>query len=249
MEKKKIILLIGLFLILLFVGFILFKPSTKETVPANNNQNKINIKKKIDTSTWNEYINNQLGFSIKIPSEVFMSGSCEGDKYDSLKILQDNENNSVYILTNHYTIDNGKCLKVSYSLDDIRKQKQDMAGEIYFSPYLGWNIMVNNIANKEDILKYLKSSFGSGCFIDNEYLREDGSYRIYLKGTRNSESDPWWGTCPLNFSYRIIYSPEKHKLMSVVLGQECKFQSIDPELSDQSYQCYDEEMIKTFKFE
>jgi len=247
LNKKLVLLLIILFLVLISIGVVLFCCPEKESISSFKNEetNKY-VKKPIDTSDWNEYVNNQLGFSIKIPSSVFAIG-CEKDRMEPLRIVQDN--NAIYVLEDYYKYDNqGNCVKSSYSLEKIRKEFNEYSGEAYYSPYLGWRILINNIEDEDDILKYVKESFGSGCSIENKKLQDDGNYKIYLKGERNSDSDPWWGNCLLNFSHRIIYSPQKHKLMSVVLGQECKFQSTNPELLDQSYECYDEEMINTFKF-
>jgi hypothetical protein len=250
MNKKHILLL---FILLLIIVVLVFSCGyKKELVSDSNNEEKIIPKKLIDTSNWNEYINNQLGFSIKIPQKVFTIGHCQKDQnFATLKILDDSSNKTVYILEDYYkTNDNGECIKVDNSLESVQKQIKELKEQGYYpSPYLGWSIIVNDINSEEDILKYLKNSFGSGCYIENKSLQGDGNYDIRLKGERNNEEDPWWGNCPLNFAYKIIFSKEKNKLMSVVLGQECKFQSINPELSDPSYECYDEEMIKTFKFQ
>jgi len=238
-------------IICISAGVFLFLFNKKEPAPKSNYSGVVaNIKKPIDTSDWTDYINGQLGFSIKIPQEVFMLG-CRGEEptYGPMRVFEDSANGRMYIVEDYYDNRNN-CVKVVQTLDEIAKYMNELAKQDYFpSPYLGWSIIINNIGEEQDILKYAKENFGSGCSIDNKDLEKDGNYRIYLKGERNNENDPWWGSCPINFSYRIIYSPEKQKMMSVALGQECKFHSTDPELRSPSYQCYDEEMVKTFKFE
>lgn len=239
--------------VIVFVAVFLLCRNIKEATPENKPANEgvvANISlapKPADTSDWTDYTNERLGFSIKIPPKVFMIGCRKEDPtFSSPRILEDG--NSVYVLEDYYRVDSeGQCVKISYSLDDIKEQIKESS--VYPSPHLGWNIIINDVDNDQDILSMLRQSFGSGCLIDSRFLQDDGNYRIFLKGERNSETDPWWGSCPLNFSYRVIYSPEKKKMMSVTLGQECKFQSTNPELSDQSYRCYDEEMAKSFKFD
>lgn len=242
----KIWIKISIIVACIAIGISFFLFNKKEIEPTIKYTGTIaNIKKPVDISDWNEYINSRLGFSIKIPPQVFMLGCREKTEYGQIRTIENNEKGTVYLVEDYY--DN--CVKTVQSLESISAHQKELSENGYFpSPYLGWSIIINDIEKDEDILKYAKDNFGSGCYIDNKDLEKDGNYRIYLKGEKNDENDPWWGSCPINFSYRIIYSPEKHKMMSVALGQECKFHNMNPETASPSYQCYDEEMIKTFKF-
>jgi hypothetical protein len=243
---------LSIILLLILTILILFLFNKKEPESKSVNQEKVsNIKKPIDTSNWTDYTNKQLGFSIKIPPKVFMIGCRQKEPtYTPIRILEDNTMERVYIFEDYYNDNSGQCVKIINSLEDIRQQTREAIEKNYYpSPHLGWSIIINDIENEQDILKHIKTNFGSECIINTKDLQEDGNYKIYIKGNQKEENDPWWGNCYLNFAHKIIYSPEKHKLMSVVLGQECKFNSTNPELLDSSYQCFDDEIIKSFKFE
>lgn len=250
---KILIIALVVFSILIAV-FCLFYKKKSVHIPIDNGI-VAPVKKSIDTSNWNEYYNSQLGFSIKIPQEVFEITSCRQEKgLTPIRVLQDNERGIVYIFEDYYKNDkNGQCVKIIRSLDDLRTETENMGEDIIGErvlpmPYFGWEIIINKIENNEDILRYIKHNFGSGCIVTYKRLQEDGNYDIKLEGDQKEEDGPWWGNCYLNFAYKIIYSPERNKLMSMGLGQECKFYSSDP-VTSSSYQCYDEAMIQSFKFE
>ncbi len=235
-------------LALIFIGGFLFLSNKKEKAPVINNPNNgVVTPKPIDTSSWTNYTNTQLGFSIMIPLEINGKVRCSDAQATNVpvKIFEDNSNGIVYISQSYYydawdqaqqKITN-QCKKITSTLDSLR------GGDI-----LGWKITINNIKDNEDILKYIKANFGSTCSIVDKFLQNDGNYQITIKGrdlTENGEVT-MDSTCLTNFVYKILYSQEKHKLMSVVLGQECKF-GTDPSVQS-SYQCYDDTMIQSFKF-
>jgi hypothetical protein len=236
-------------LALIFIGGFLFLLNKKEKTPIINNPNNVIVTPKpIDTSSWTNYTNTQLGFSIMIPLEINGKVRCSDAQATNVpvKIFEDNSNGIVYISQAYYydawdqaqQKTTNQCKKITSTLDSLR------GGDI-----LGWKITINNIKDDEDILKYIKANFGSTCSIVDKSLQNDGNYQISIKGrdlTENGEVTMDL-TCLTNFVYKILYSQEKHKLMSVVLGQECKF-GTDPSVQS-SYQCYDDTMIKSFKFQ
>lgn len=244
-QKYLFILII---IALIFIGGFLFLSNKKEKTPVINNPNNVAITPKpIDTLSWTNYTNTQLGFSIMIPSEINGKVRCSDAQATNVpvKVFEDNSNGVVYISQAYYydawdqaqqKITN-QCKKIIPTLNSLRSED-----------ILGWKITINDIKNDEDILKYIKANFGSTCSITDKVLQKDGNYQINIKGrdlTENGEvtMDP---TCLTNFVYKILYSQEKQKLMSVVLGQECKF-GTDPSMQS-SYQCYDDTMIQSFKF-
>ncbi|MFA5368755.1 MAG: hypothetical protein WC303_01955 [Candidatus Paceibacterota bacterium] len=236
-------------LALIFIGGFLFFSNKKEKAPVINNPNNgIITPKLIDTSSWTNYANAQLGFSIIIPLEINGKVRCSDMQATNVpvKVFADNSNGLVYISQAYYydAWDQAQqkmtdqCKKITPTLDSLRD------GYI-----LGWKIVINDIKNDEDILKYVKENFGPTCSITDRGLQKDGNYQISIKGrdlTENGEvtMDP---TCLTNFVYKILYSQEKQKLMSVALGQECSF-GTDPSVQS-SYQCYDNTMIQSFKFQ
>jgi len=235
--------------------FLKYKEPKPAVINANNSQSNISTTpitpKPVNTSSWTEYFNDDLGFSIKIPAEVYginIGGCIGGSPFKApLKTLQDGDN--VYIFPEYYyeVGDRGYCRKVEYTDDLIKKEALEInqtTGVLPSKLSFGWKITVKN-ASADDIAEYAKETFGSSCVVDKLSLQDDGNYQIGLKGTDWS-TENGYGNCFLDFASKFIYSPAKHKLMSAVLGQECTFYSADP--SDVSnYQCYDDAMIDSFK--
>jgi len=234
------------------IGFSYFLNKKEPEPKPKDNGIVANIRKPVDTSNWNEY-KSELGFSIKLPKEVYATGwHCHEDVLNPLRVLEDKGRGRVYIFEDYYQLDKeGNCVKIVRSLEDIRKQTDEEVGQGYYPGFdFGWTIIINEPTDNEDTLKYIKDNFGSTCSIDSENQQTDGTYDIRIKGRKLMENGQWImdETCNTDFAYKITYSQEKNRLMSVVLGQEGKFYSSNPETSSDS-QGYDEEMIKTFKFE
>ena len=251
--KILIIILCILVLSLLFSLLIEKNPKINLT-----NQGVIaNIKKPVDTSNWTNYSNNVLGFSIKIPPESYGTYRCSPRKVISVpvKVFEDNINNAVYIAEEYYysadgygTNNEGECKKIIQSIASFKKDAKEYedSGFPNPKPRLGWKIIVDSVKDEDDILNYIKENFGSQCAIQTKFLKENGNYELVLIGEEKKDSEPWYGSCYLGFAYKIIYSPEKGRIMSVVLGQEGTFQT-NPEDSS-TYQSYEDEMLKSFEF-
>lgn len=243
---KFIKYLIIIVLIVVATGVILL--CKKEQLPVTNNpNNEAIVSKPIDISNWMNYINTQLGFSILVPPEVNGKVRCSNAPATNVpvKVFEDNQNGAVYI-TQEYYYDawdrssekmTNQCQKITSTLGSLR------SGDV-----LGWKIVINDVKNDKEILKYVKVNFGSTCVVADKILQQDGNYVVSLIGSDAGENanDLWYGSCYLGFVYKILYSPEKQKLMSVVLGQECKF-GTNPALAE-VYRCYDDTMIQSFKF-
>ena len=112
---------------------------------------------------------------------------------------------------------------------------------------MGWAILIRSIKDEGELDKFIKEIYGSGCSAGNKqpWEQQDGVYEISVSADGTTLGDT---TCPIDWMNRIkvLYAPEKNKLMSVILGQECTF-STNP--YSKPYQCYDEEMINSFRFE
>jgi len=245
----KLLTFAVLIIAIIFVG--LFCYSKKTTHPIfSNKEISTNTKKIIDTSSWIKYTNKQLEFSIKIPPEVPTLYRCPDNEQTGntpLNVFEDSQNGSVYITPTYYYDTNwnqpeqrfiGECNKITYSLESLKKEGA--------RPFLGWKIVINNPKNDTEITNFIKQNFGSTCIIESKNLQSDGNYKITIKG-KNVGQNLMDTDCLTNFQYEILYSPTKNKLMSVIIGQECTF-GTDPSIAS-SYQCYDEEIIKSFKFE
>ena len=229
----------------------------------NQDQNDTNF------TSWKKYTNSQLGFSIKFPQTVCGVNRCPSDEpiWVPIKIFEDNENGIVFI-TEEYYYDNwdresqtntGPCEKIVYSLESLQDEWKAsiLWGENEPFPllnektFLGWGILIGDIKNEKELDKFVKDNYGPGCFVgEKELWKQEGVYEIFIKGED-------WGpgtnlgntTCPCNHRYKILYALEKNKVMSVNLGQECTF-GTDPMVEiSKPYECYDGEMIDSFRFE
>ncbi len=213
---------------------------------------------------WNKYINDELGFSIDIPNKkVYGLYSCDPKKVIQVpvKVFEDNENGVVYISQEYYYLskyDNelhrhvGECKKIIYSLELLRNEK----GPRGFKPRLGWAIVIKTVKNEDELDKFIKENYGSGCRAEDKKLWETDyqqlgayAYDIHIRGEGdNRETTLGTTSCAEAWTarHKVLYFPEENKVMSVKLGQESTFQT-NPHL--QPHQSYDQKMIDSFRFE
>lgn len=261
--NRNYIILGALILLAVLICVDAFLLNKKEPALSLNSE-KVNVSesKLIDTSTWMNYSNDQLGFSMLIPPDGPTLYKCQESPITRtpIKVFEDNPNESVYISQAYYYASDwdkpkqnyvGKCNQVTYTLASLKAEDEDSYSTGRSThPFLGWKIIVNNPKNDKEVEDFIKQNFGKTCVVDSTSMLKDGNQEINIKGTDRTNED--LGSCLVNFSYKILYSPIKHKLMSVVMGQECTFNNINPSnLSkdkESSYQCYDDAMIQNFKF-
>ena len=201
---------------------------------------------------WSQHINDELGFSIDIPDKVYGQYSCEPKKVIQVpvKVFEDNENGVVYISEEYYYISEydselhrhvGECKKI---IEQPRGLK----------PRLGWAIIIKTAQNEDELDKFIKENYGSGCYVKDKKFREidyeqSGVYDISIRGEGDSMETTLETTSCVGAwieRYKVLYSPEKNKVMSVILGQEPTFWN-NPHTPP--YQAYDEKMISSFRFE
>jgi hypothetical protein len=236
---------ISIIILCLFIGPSLFSLLIKEepkTIPVNEN-GTAKVKKVVDTSNWNEYINTQLGFSIKIPPETQCIDRCGGSK-DPLvpvKIFQDNSNNAVYITPEYYyDTRNEKCEKIEASLASLQAQ-----GNIN-KPFGSWKIDVVKINNLDDIKEFINNYYPKGCIYAGQQLNNDDLYDIYVGGDGQSDENLGLG-CPREMHYKILYSPEREKMISIKLSIDYDFFLYNGPSG--GFENFDQEMVKSLKFE
>ncbi len=216
---------------------------------------------------WKKYTSTELGFSIEYPEMVYGVYKCSPQKpfYVPLKVFEDEKNGTVYITQEYYYSDwnselqnnTGHCKKIIYSLELLQSEWRTSAlwGEnkpfslLSEKTFLGWGILISNIKNDVELNKFIKDNYGPGCFAQNKKLwKQNRIYEIEIESEdRDKETDLGTTTCPINYAYKILYAPEKNKIMSIKLGQECTFGT--RYISEELYKCYDDEMINSFQFE
>lgn len=213
---------------------------------------------------WETYTNSQLGFSIKYPQMVLGVYRCSPYKPFNVpvKIFEDNKDGIIYMAEEYYyeapysselNDYTGPCEKIIYSLESLKKIRNnvvDINGKVQVNenPFLTRVFVIKNINNNIELTKFIKNTYGSGCIAGSKNIwnQQKGVYEIVIKGEDwDKGADLGTTTCPINAVIKVLYAPEKNKIMSVILGQECGFGT---DASSQSYKCYDEEMINSFRF-
>ena len=214
-----------------------------------------------------EKYTSELGFSIKIPQKVCGVYRCSSNKtiWVPVKVFEDKENGIVFI-TQEYYYDNWNsesqnntrpCEKIICSLELLQSEWMTSAlwdenkpfSLLSEKTFLGWGILIGSIKSESELNKFIKDNYGPGCFAQNKKpWKQNGIYEIEI-GSEDQDKGTDLGTttCPINYVYKVLYAPEKSKIMSVKLGQECTF-GTNP-ASYLEYKCYDEKMIDSFKFE
>lgn len=238
MKDDKIIFIL-LLCILFLVGLIFFCNNVRDN---DLDQEKL--------TGWNLYKNEDLGFSMNIPSEVATVKRCPDNEMVSapLRVFEEKDNGVIYIVPEYYYDADWsqeehsftkECTKTEYTLEMLESENVQ-------KPFLGWKMIIEDI-DEDNIESSIKKNFGSTCIVDSIKEEQNGDYSILIKGEDWDEENFLGETgCLVNYFYKIVYSEERNKLMSLVLGQECTFET-DPKT--QPYYCYDEEMINSFSFD
>ncbi|MFA6096990.1 MAG: hypothetical protein WC788_05175 [Candidatus Paceibacterota bacterium] len=278
--KKNYILSLIVLLVMIAIGSLLYlrpdKPNSNVIQPVSDSDNKKNESdtaneditldsSEITNSKWKRYANKTLGFSINLPGKV--SGLDRCDSKDnflvSLKTIEDNENNVVYIVPEYYFDDyygediknpkqgTSNCETKIYDLRLINDEVKGIGMEGKYiskpsNPFLGIAIKIVDIKNDMDLDRFIKEDYGAGCFAGekNLWTEQEGVYDVNIKGEDWDKVAFGESTCFVNYVAKILYYPEKGKVMSVKLGQEPNFY-----LDIENLRASDEDMINSFRFE
>jgi hypothetical protein len=261
---QKYLITLVIILLVIITGVYFYLSNKKEPTPEPVKETTTTpTRKPIDTSTWTTYTNNKLGFSMLIPPDGPTLYRCQERPITRtpIKVFEDNLNGIAYISQAYYYAADwnseeqkytGSCDKVVFTLSSLKKYDEgSYSTGLASHPFLGWKIIIDNPKNDNAVADLIKQNFGSTCIIDSDTLLPSGEHEFAVRGT--DWSSDGFGNCYIDFAYKILYYPQKHKLMSVILGQECTFNNIDPSYLSKdemsSYQCYDDTMIQSFKFQ
>lgn len=207
-------------------------------------------------ASWNKYTNYQLGLSLKVPKQMMEPyGLCNyNDKNGDhsyrpqeagipVKIFEDKD--IVYLaaeynyeLSGETKDDTGrtyysKCDKVANTVTRLSDW------ENYHSPQ--WQIVVKNIENDNELEQFLKNRYGEGCSLGaKKPANQNSVFDIEIQGDGLDLGET---KCPINYATKVLYYPNKKKVVAWDLGQACSFYypTIDT--------CLDTEMSDSFMFE
>ncbi|MFA5086415.1 MAG: hypothetical protein WC468_02400 [Candidatus Paceibacterota bacterium] len=221
-ERLKYILISVLAILIIVVLF--FNPKdgkNEESVGESKNNSAFTYNKDVNTSDWISYSNQRLGFSMKIPPEITCANRCsKDDLLAPVKAIEDGD--SVYIVPEYYYDlgGSGKCEKIVYDIGLLKKQQE---GSI--KPFLGWKIDVAPVSGVDGIGRFIKDNFGKSCSVGNYNLKNDGLEEISIVGTDWPDVN---SSCPREMHYKIIYSSESRRVLSVKKGIDYDFYILFP---------------------
>ena len=212
------------------------------------------------TRPLNQYINYQVGFSIKIPyTMVSPYGSCkwvEGNgggsyrpelSYVPVAVFEDGE--TTYIAGESYHELSGvtektsagggtrtffsECQAVTNNLDLLRDPENHYQTR--------WEIVAEQVRNDAELEAFIRARYGSGCRLgEKRASSQDGVYDVHVEGDGKDLSET---KCPLNYRTVVKYYPEGDKVIAWDLGQAVTFAAtLDYSVT------HDQEMVESFRF-
>lgn len=221
--QKKVLLPLAVVIVLGVgaVGYVLVQkgktPVSQESDSSITTPENKDTKDTTDTPSqateWTNYTSPQ-GISFKYPKNI-------------VRVFDDQQNGYVYLTSDS-----------SDSLESLQ-EKTKQATIATDGPGLGslkykqekfsdaWNIAIKNIKSETELGEFIKDHYGKGCIMGSkEVWKQDGVYEIRLnefKDAKGNDTSLDQAVCPVNYSYKILYAPQKSKALSLVLGQECTF--------------------------
>ena len=241
-------------------GYYFYKTSQeqKEVGRKPGEPEKTSEIKPLD-ETWSTYINYELGFSMKIPKEMFHGyGYCEWvDAEESyrwqeavvpVKIFEDMDSNIVYISSEYFYELTGKIegvsrnrfLKCNKIINSLGLLKKGGGGP-------NWEIVMRKVANDSELEQFIKERYGSGCGLGEKVptegaIKQEGVYSVGIDtgGARDIDEMMEIG-CVVNYMTTLKYFPAKNRVISWNMGQDYTFRG--PKDVE-----YDAEMFNSFRF-
>ena len=210
-------------------------------------------------ATWSEYVNERLGFAIRVPRTAFWyGGDCVWSEADGdhsyrpvwaevpLVIIEDVDR--VYILaasTIEFTQPTQEpsgggfrtffagCERITSTLETVRNREMGASGT--------WEIVVRNIASDADLEALIDDVYGEACSLGEVVeTNTPGIFRVHVQGDGPPPPEP---NCWVNYMYVFRYSPELGRAITWITGQSTYFVA-DPD----THEGYDGEMQASFRF-
>jgi len=209
-------------------------------------------------ATWSEYINERLGFAIRVPNTIFQyGGDCvwseaDGDHsyrpvWAELPVAIFEDVDRVYITAASYVEFTqptpeappgyrpffAGCEHITSTLDTMRNRERGHSGT--------WEIVVRDIASDADLEALIDDVYGEACWLGEVVeTGTPGIFRVHVQGDGPPPPQP---TCWVNYMYVFRYSPELGRAITWITGQSTYFVA-DPD----THEGYDYTMVESFRF-
>jgi len=209
-------------------------------------------------ATWSEYVNERLGFAIRIPHTAFWyGGDCvwtedEGDHsyrpvWAELPLAIFEDTDRVYISaasTIAFTLPTQEpsgagyrtyfagCERIASTIETVRNREMTSGT---------WEIVARDVESEADLEALIDDVYGEACWLGGTMETDvPGLLRVHVEG---DGPPPEETTCWVNYMYVFLYSPELSRAVTWITGQSTYF-VIDPD----THEGYDGEMIRNFRF-
>lgn len=184
------------------------------------------------SSEWADYKSAQ-GVSFGYPRRAW--GTCNGSEaLVDVRVFDDFEEGRIYLTSDcAATLESLRQLSrdLSEGIDGYRQEKF----------FYGWNMAVKKVDGDQELDSFVKEHYGRGCAVTGkEPAIQEGVYDIKLnsyKDAQGNDADLGSTVCPTNYTFNLLYDPQRKLAVSLVLGQEPTFC-----LSGDYSVCYDEIM-------
>jgi putative hemolysin len=157
---------------------------------------------------WNLYTNNELGFSVKVPKNVFIDNNAQ----EPVEIIE--SDNVVYI-------SNQSSLYYEKISDLLANDTDSELSDIEKKKGIPWGMIVRNINNEKELDNFIKEMYGSGCSLgDKKASQQENTYDVTIKGDGLGLDKT---KCPINFILHVKYSSEFKKAAIWDIGHDYNF--------------------------
>jgi hypothetical protein len=212
-------------------------------------------------ATWSEYMNERLGFAIRVPRAAFWyGGDCvwseaDGDHsyrpmWGEVPVAVFEDVDRVYITAaTHIEFTQrtdeaweawggntraffAGCERISSTLEWVR-DREITSGT--------WEIVAREVEDEADLEALIDDVYGAACQL-GEVIETDtpGIFRVRVLGDGPPPPPP---NCWVNYMYFFRYSPESGRAITWITGQSTYFVA-DPATAEG----YDQAMVESFRF-
>ena len=200
-------------------------------------------------SSWDLYKMTYLGFSVNIPSNMWILNaecsynSAEGDhsyrpKGGLVPVQLINTEKSVFFANNTYTELSGETVEGgTHYYSKCKENIVDLSNIAEFGSHY-WHFITETVKNDAELLAFARQNYGPTCGIAKTASPDQaGTFDVQIQSGGMEDEG-----CPVNFIYKFKYYPEKDIAVKWDLGQACTFWSHEDGI------CYDGAINGTFKF-